>query len=679
MTRASTTPSQLRPRRPYRTVFAASGLVLAVLVSCTIRLGAPTASAAGNRPSVTLGAETRAAAETVTLKPCPGSATNQCGSIAVPLYWDNPTDLTKIAVRFELFPHSDTTTPAAEPIVAMEGGPGYPSIDSKGEYIPMLGPLLEHHDLILMDQRGTGASDLIDCPSLQKYNGLQAPRDIQSATAACATRLGAAANAFGSDAVGDDLAAVLQGLNIPQIDLYGDSYGTFVAQTFTLHHPTMVRALVLDGTYDDDFSPFEGEAVAALRTAWTDLCQRSSCPETSILSAIAAYEQQLTTQPLVTTALNEAGVRKPVDLTAAAFAQLVDDATYSYSVFRDLPAALAAVDAGDTVPMARLALEDVVSNTAGGARAFSVGDLQAVSCHDYPSAWNTRSDDAGRARQLSKAVAKLPSTIFAPFSTSQWLASLDENELVYGCLDWPRPSPADPAFPRSVTYPDTPVLIFDGEFDQATPVADALKAVHDWPHSTFVEVSNANHITAQQDSLGCTSVILQRFIATLNAGDIGCAKSTPPVYVVPTFPSSLAAAPSATSPTSTNGQAVWVGAETIGDALARVFSQVAYTRDSGLYGGSFRITGGVYPPTPIILHLTSLRFVPDLAVSGRVVWTKSTSTVVATVTLSGPSGLSGTLHYTWATNTAGALASVDGTISGSAIAVALPAPWSASP
>lgn len=230
-----------------------------------------------------------------------------------------------------------------------------------------------------------------------------------------------------------------------------------------------------------------------------------------------------------------------------------------------------------------------------------------------------------------------------------------------------------------MTYPDTPVLIFDGEFDQATPVTDALMAVHDWPHSTFVEVTNANHITAQQDSLGCTSVILQRFIASLSAGDIGCAKDIPPVYVVPSFPVSLAAAPSVTSPPSTDGQALWVGGETIGDALARLFSQVTYTTDSGLYGGSFRITGSVYPPTPVKVHLSSLRFVPDLAVSGTVVWTKATSTVVANVTLSGPAGLTGTLRYTWATNTSGATASVGGTLGGTAVSTTLPVPWSASP
>ena len=151
------------------------------------------------------------------------------------------------------------------------------------------------------------------------------------------------------------------------------------------------------------------------------------------------------------------------------------------------------------------------------------------------------------------------------------------------------------------------------------------------------------------------------------------------MYVVPAFPTSVAAAPSATNPASPVGRAVWVGGETIGDALARLFSQVVYTRDSGLYGGSFRITGGVYPPTPVRLHLSSLRFVPDLAVSGPVVWTKSTSTVVANVTLTGTSGLTGTLRYTWATNTAGATASVSGSIGGSPVSMTLPAPWTASP
>ncbi|HEX3980153.1 MAG TPA: alpha/beta hydrolase [Acidimicrobiales bacterium] len=318
--------------------------------------------------------------------------------------------------------------------------------------------------------------------------------------------------------------------------------------------------------------------------------------------------------------------------------------------------------------------------TGGGRpRGFSVGDLEAVSCHDYPSVWKAGANDATRAKQLARTVGKLPSDIFAPFSISQWLNGLDENELVYGCLDWPKPPLSDPAFPSSLRYPHTPVLMFDGEFDQATPVADALKAVHAWPNSTFVEVPNANHITAQADSLGCTSVILQRFIADLAAGTTDCVDATPPVYVVPSFPPSLAEAPSVTSPSTSGGQAAWVAAESIGDTLARFFSQVTYTGDAGLYGGSFRISGSVYGSAPVTLHLAGLRFVPDMAVSGTVLWTKTSSTVSADVTVTSSSGLSGRLRYSWPTNVAGPVATVEGTISGSPVSASFPAPWSASP
>ena len=129
-----------------------------------------------------------------------------------------------------------------------------------------------------------------------------------------------------------------------------------------------------------------------------------------------------------------------------------------------------------------------------------------------------------------------------------------------------------------------------------------------------------------------------------------------------------------TSPPTPTGQALWVTGQTLGDALARMFSQVVYTQDAGLYGGSFRITGGVYPPTPVVLHLSSLRFVSDLAVSGRVTWTKASSTVTATVTVAGPAGLTGSLHYTWPTDIAAATASVTGAVDGVALTLLAASP-----
>jgi hypothetical protein len=57
-------------------------------------------------------------------------------------------------------------------VVAAEGGPGYPSIDSAESYLFMLGPLRRRHDLIVLDNRGTGRSGAINCPRLQAGVGV---------------------------------------------------------------------------------------------------------------------------------------------------------------------------------------------------------------------------------------------------------------------------------------------------------------------------------------------------------------------------------------------------------------------------------------------------------------------------------------------------------------------------
>ena len=45
---------------------------------------------------------------------------------------------------------------------------------------------------------------------------------------------------------------LLEALGIAQVGLYGDSYGTYFAQVFTLRHPQRLRAVVLDGAYPLD-------------------------------------------------------------------------------------------------------------------------------------------------------------------------------------------------------------------------------------------------------------------------------------------------------------------------------------------------------------------------------------------------------------------------------------------
>ena len=70
-------------------------------------------------------------------KPCADDRSARCGSILVPLYRGAPDGGgRRLRVHFRVFPRTDRS-PALEPVVAAEGGPGYPSIDSAGSYLFM--------------------------------------------------------------------------------------------------------------------------------------------------------------------------------------------------------------------------------------------------------------------------------------------------------------------------------------------------------------------------------------------------------------------------------------------------------------------------------------------------------------------------------------------------------------
>lgn len=614
-----------------------------------------------------------AAASPIALTPCGGKPLIECGSISVPLYWSHPGIGRPLTVRFRVYRHTDRRAPGAEPVVAFEGGPGYPSIGSAQSYLFMLGSLRRTHDLIVMDQRGTGGSSVVDCPALQNGVGI-----YEQAAAACARQLGMRAGAFGSAAIGDDLAAILRGLGIGRVDVYGDSYGSYLAQVFTLHHPGMVRAAVLDGTYDNSFGPFEPEESASLRHAWRALCARSGACH-GILRSIGAFDRSLESHPLLGTGLDADGGVEHVHLTPAVFAQLVEDATFSYTFFRDLPGALVAYRHGDRAPIMRLAAEDVSFDAAGGgAASYSVGDFAAVSCHDYPTIWDVAASPATRRAQLSRAIARLPAGVFAPFPKRTWLGSLDENQLVFGCVGWPAARFPDPPFPPGAR-PHIPVLVLDGEFDQATPVADARRAAAAWPDSTYVQARNTNHVSALADFQGCASGIVRRFIAGLTAANTSCAGRVPAVEVA-RFPSVLEAAPLARAlagdgSTPAAHRAAWVAGAVVGDAFTRWYNLMFGVDGHGLRGGRFTVVGGYYSMRPLRIRFHSDRFVSDLAVSGLARWDRSAHRMRATLTVAGPRGASGRIVLAFSTAPGGGSAVAAGTLGGSRLHVVFPVPW----
>ena len=153
-------------------------------------------------------------------------------------------------------PWLPASRPGRQPaLVAVEGGPGYPSTGSLFEYHGMYGPLLHDHNLLLVDNRGTGSSALIDCPAVQDFPGETSGRAFPRRVAACAHahRAALAGRArrrpVRTAYAAEDLAAVLRALRLGRVDLYGDSYGTWFDQSFMARHPRRCARWSLDSAY----------------------------------------------------------------------------------------------------------------------------------------------------------------------------------------------------------------------------------------------------------------------------------------------------------------------------------------------------------------------------------------------------------------------------------------------
>jgi pimeloyl-ACP methyl ester carboxylesterase len=125
-----------------------------------------------------------------------------------------------------LVPHTDTSRPAVGTIVPNPGGPGEATIAEAGRYLEPLAPLRRDRDLLLIDPRGTGQSGALSCPSLARHNPLSL--DFTDIAGICGPDLGADAGLYGSAAVADDIDAVRAALGLDMLDLWGDSYGTFL-------------------------------------------------------------------------------------------------------------------------------------------------------------------------------------------------------------------------------------------------------------------------------------------------------------------------------------------------------------------------------------------------------------------------------------------------------------------
>ena len=536
----------------------------------------------------------------LTVKSCDEVATlgslTWCGTMKRP--WDpNDDSLGSFDLAFALvLPISGKVSKPA--VVGLEGGPGYGSIASGQLYAEMLQPLLADRALLVVDQRGTGKSNPADC-------------DYDDTISACAKELGDRFDLYGTELVADDLGALIQALNLGVVDVYGDSYGTFVAQVFASHHPDLVRSLVLDGAY-----PVTGETAwyptqgAAMRRAYTVVCERTKgCGDdnTGTMQLLARLLTKLRKNVVSVQAPGADGKINNVKLNPQNLNDVAFGGTYGPTTYREFNASLRAALAGDPLPLGRLVAESKATNVEEPVSVYSPGLQVAVSCHDYPQLFDMAQSRAIRKSQYDAAVAnqiKVDPDIYGPFQIREYLKSDFSTQPL--CLPWPiaTRNPWKLPGPPDGRYPDIPTLVLSGELDTITTVAEGDLVAAQFARSRHVTLANSTHVTAMGDVYKCASQLVRDFFTNQNvvlSGTGGeCARDIPPIAAVIEYPIRI------TKVSHGVGQ-------TAMDAIDRYLQAAGY-RGLGLRGGSWSASGW----GPVVLELRSYQLYQNLAVTGRV-------------------------------------------------------------
>lgn len=398
----------------------------------------------------------------------------QCGRISVPMLRTDPS-LGTTRVAFAVRQRADRSRPSLGTIVAMDGGPGYASTGAPfaRSLVAVLAPLLRRHDLVLFDERGTGRSQVLDCPDLQA-GLIQEPIAIGE----CANQLGPRYAGYTTGEAAHDLEAVREALGLGKIFFYGDSYGTLFGQAYAVRHPDALRGLILDSAYPGD-DPYYRTLLPAGLDGLRITCRNSAdCagdPVARFSRVVGRFHAAERSTEGLLGFLLQSGTLAPRSYLS------LDDGVRRFL-------------AGDPRRLNRLIAPGSAGH--GALSEFSYGLEIAVECMDYPLLWDPAAGFAERVRELSAAVADVPKDQFAPFGRREYLLSAAAH--LTNCLYWPAPPAGhEPPVPDGWRAPTSfPTLVLAGQVDDITSPAEARQVQRRFPRSRLYVVPNRGHASS---------------------------------------------------------------------------------------------------------------------------------------------------------------------------------------
>jgi pimeloyl-ACP methyl ester carboxylesterase len=440
-----------------------------------------------------------------------GSAAARCGRYRVRETRDDPHD----GVGKELQLHVAVIPalrlkPAADPLFILSGGPGQAASDFYLSVAPAFTRIRRDRDLVLIDQRGTGRSNRLEC-DLPDDSGFIAfdSQKLQAAVRQCLAALPGDPRYYTTSIAVRDLDEVRAALGYRTLNLYGISYGTRVAQHYMRRYPQRVRSAILDGVVPAEVAlgpdiPIEAQRaidVTLQRCARDAACAQEfpdiSAQFTALQAKLRKEPEKLSIQHPLTGALTD------TTLDAARLGVAVRLLSYADETVSTLPLLIHEAQSLrdlQSVAAQYLRVESNLQELIAEGRHF------AVVCSEDAPRWSQQnvSDEQAAKTYMGTAFMLAMRTV---------------------CEEWPR-GPVDADFGTPLQS-SVPTLILSGGNDPVTPDRYAVQILKGLRNGKHVIAAGQGH---GQLATGCIPRLTAEFIATGSAAalDDGCVRNIRP-------------------------------------------------------------------------------------------------------------------------------------------------------
>ena len=421
----------------------------------------------------------------------------------------------KINIKFAVIP-SVTEAKELDPLVFFAGGPGQAATDM-GRFIKIaFSKINETRDVILIDQRGMGGSNGLDCEqpdelediiSLSTLEQEKISRDLLTK---CLAELDADVTKYTQDIANQDIHEILLELGYDRVNLYGVSWGTRSALLYANQFPDHVRSIIADGN-----APIENkvslyataDAESSLQALFKDCADNAECNK-----AYPELEQTFNTvlktfgETGKATTINDPNSDKSLEFTMTRdlFVSALRNFLYSSDFSRIIPLIIKQAEANDFRALAALGA------AFGDSAGMSIGATLTILCSEDFS----RMDEAEITTEMNKG--------FVGDAFYKGFTNL--------CSVWPK-APLPAIYNQSLTS-NVPSLILSGKIDPITPPR--------WGDIMAKSLTNSIHLVAPHTGhnvapKGCTSDLMSQFVNQGNTENIDAEclnKITRPTFFV---------------------------------------------------------------------------------------------------------------------------------------------------